>query len=89
MMNMDIDADCSIGALRTTLDREAAPARILAASFRTPAQVTEAINAGAHSVTVTENILYDAFNMGIIHAAVEDFRRDWIAMQGDVSISDL
>jgi TalC/MipB family fructose-6-phosphate aldolase len=89
MMNMDIDADRSIAALRKTLDREAAPARILAASFRTAAQVTDAINAGAHSVTVAENILCDAFNLGIIQTAVEDFRRDWIAMQGDVSISDL
>ena len=53
------------------------------------AQVTDAINAGAHGVTVTENILYDAFGLGIIQTAVEDFRSDWIAMHGDISISDL
>jgi TalC/MipB family fructose-6-phosphate aldolase len=89
MKNLDIDADRSIGALREALDREAMPSRILAASFRTMAQLTDAISAGAHGVTVTETILYDAFGLGIIQSAVEDFRRDWIAVQGDVSISDI
>jgi TalC/MipB family fructose-6-phosphate aldolase len=89
MKNMDIDADCSIGKLRETLDREAMPSRILAASFRTMAQITDAISAGAHGVTVTENILRDAFDLRIIQTAVEDFRKDWTAMHGDVSIADL
>jgi TalC/MipB family fructose-6-phosphate aldolase len=89
MHNMDIDPNRSIEALRKTLDREAMPSRILAASFRTPAQVAEALAAGAHSVTVTEDILKDAFGLGIIQTAVEDFRRDWAAVQGDVSITEL
>jgi transaldolase len=89
MQGLDINADRSIGNLRAALDRESMPSRILAASFRTMAQVTDAINAGAHSVTVSEAILHDALGLGIIQAAVEDFRRDWTAMQGDVLISDL
>jgi TalC/MipB family fructose-6-phosphate aldolase len=89
MQNMDIDPNHSIEALRKTLDREAMPSRILAASFRTPAQVVEALTAGAHSVTVTEEILKDAFGLGIIQTAVKDFRRDWAAVQGDVSITEL
>jgi TalC/MipB family fructose-6-phosphate aldolase len=89
MKNMDIDADRSIAALREALDREAMPSRILAASFRTMAQVTDALAAGAHGVTVPETILSDALGLGIIQTAVEDFRRDWIAVQGDVSIFDL
>jgi TalC/MipB family fructose-6-phosphate aldolase len=89
MQNMDLDPNRSIEALRKTLDREAMPSRILAASFRTPAQVAEALAAGAHSVTVTEDILNDALGLGIIHAAAEDFRRDWAAVQGDVSITEL
>jgi TalC/MipB family fructose-6-phosphate aldolase len=89
MKNMDIDADRSIEKLRSALDREALPSKILAASFRTPAQAAEAINAGAHSITVPETILYEAFALGIIQTAVEDFRSDWIAVQGDVSIADL
>jgi TalC/MipB family fructose-6-phosphate aldolase len=89
MTNMDIDGDRSIGSLRETLAREAMKTRILAASFRAPAQVANAISAGAHGVTVTENILCDAFSLGIIQTAVEDFRRDWVAVQGDVSISDV
>jgi transaldolase len=76
-------------ALRKTLDREAAPSRILAASFRTPAQVAEALAAGAHSVTVVEEALKDAFGLGILQTAVEDFRRDWAAVQGDVAITEL
>jgi TalC/MipB family fructose-6-phosphate aldolase len=89
MQNMDIDPNRSIETLRKTLDREAIPARILAASFRTPAQVAEALASGAHSVTVTEDILNDAFGLGLIKTAVEDFHRDWAAVQGDVSITEL
>jgi TalC/MipB family fructose-6-phosphate aldolase len=89
MQNMDIDPNRSIEALRKTLDRENMGSRILAASFRTPAQVTEALAAGAQGVTVTEDTLNDAFGLGIIKTAVEDFRRDWAAVQGDVSITEL
>jgi TalC/MipB family fructose-6-phosphate aldolase len=89
MKNLDIDADRSIGTLREALDREAMPSKILAASFRTMGQAMDAMAAGAHSATVTETILYEAFGLGIIQTAMEDFRRDWIAVQEDVSISDL
>jgi TalC/MipB family fructose-6-phosphate aldolase len=89
MQNMDMDPNRSIEALRKTLDREALPSRILAASFRTPAQAAEALAAGAQAVTVTEDILKDAFGLGIIQTAVEDFRRDWDAAQGAVSITEL
>jgi TalC/MipB family fructose-6-phosphate aldolase len=89
MKSMDIDADASIGALRKTLDREAMPSRILAASFRTVDQVADAIAAGAQSVTVADDLLRDAFSLGIIRTAVDNFRRDWVEVQGDVSISEI
>jgi TalC/MipB family fructose-6-phosphate aldolase len=89
MKNMDIDADHSIRTLRQVLDRENMKAMILAASFRNIRQTADAMAAGAHSVTVSHYILHDAFGLSIIKTAVEDFHQDWVAMQGDVSITEL
>jgi TalC/MipB family fructose-6-phosphate aldolase len=89
MKNMDIDADHSIRTLRHLLDREKMKAMILAASFRNIRQTADAMAAGAHSVTVSDHILHDAFGLSIIKTAVDDFHRDWVAVQGDVSITEL
>jgi TalC/MipB family fructose-6-phosphate aldolase len=89
MKNMDIDADLSIKTLRAIFDREGMASKILAASFRGMSQVSAAIAAGAHGVTVPPSLLRDALSLPVIQAAVNDFHRDWAAVQGNVSIADL
>ncbi|MDR2134683.1 MAG: fructose-6-phosphate aldolase [Treponema sp.] len=89
MKNMDIDADLSIKTLRAVFDREGTASKILAASFRGIGQVSAAIAAGARGVTVSPSLLHDALSLPVIQAAVNDFRRDWISVQGDVSIACL
>jgi TalC/MipB family fructose-6-phosphate aldolase len=89
MKNMDIDADHSIQMLRHILDRDHSKSKILAASFRNIRQVADSMASGAHGVTVTPPVLHDAYGLPIIQNAVDGFRKDWIAIQGDVSISDL
>ncbi|MDR1318456.1 MAG: fructose-6-phosphate aldolase [Treponema sp.] len=89
MKNMDIDADLSVKTLRAVFDREGMASKILAASFKGIGQVSAAIAAGAHGVTVSPSLLHDALGLPVIQAAVNDFYRDWTAVQGDVSIADL
>jgi TalC/MipB family fructose-6-phosphate aldolase len=89
MKNMDIDADLSIKTLRGILDREESESKILAASFKGMGQVTAAIAAGAQGVTVPPSLLHDALSLPVIRAAVDSFRKDWIDVQGDISIGDL
>jgi transaldolase len=89
MKNMDIDADHSIRTLRHIVDRDKLGSKILAASFRNIRQTADAMAAGAHSVTVSPPILHDAFGLSVIRTAVDDFHKDWLAVQGDVSITEL
>ena len=55
--DMGYDAAGVVGPLRSLLDREGLDARIIAGSMRQPIDVTEALLAGAHVVTVTPPIL--------------------------------
>ena len=53
------------------------------------AQVTNALQAGAHTVTVQPGLLHDAFGIAAIKKAVDDFHTDWVQIQGEVSLADL
>ena len=46
-----------IGRLRELLERQQLPARIVAASFAIPEQLTQALLAGAHDLTVSPALL--------------------------------
>ena len=89
MENLDIDPRKTIAAIRQFIDEAGSDSKILAASFRNMAQVTGALLAGAQSVTVQPKLLHDALGMAAIARAVEDFKRDWTDVRGDVSIADL
>jgi TalC/MipB family fructose-6-phosphate aldolase len=77
MANQDIDPFRCIAQLRHDIDREASSAQILAASFKNVRQVTDAVDAGAHAVTVTPDILGSALAMTEVQHAVEAFAQDW------------
>jgi transaldolase len=89
MESMGIDAEDTISAFAHVIYRSQSDTKIIAASFRNMAQVTDAIVAGAHCVTIAPNLLEDAFNMPAILKAVEDFSSDWKEVHGDVTIADL
>lgn len=89
MENMDIDPRDTLAALAEIIARTSSNTKIVAASFRNIAQVTEAFIAGAHCVTVAPSLLHDAFNMAAINKAVEDFTADWKEIREDASIVDL
>lgn len=77
MANQDIDPVRVIAKLRLDIDRESSSAQILAASFKNVRQVTDAVEAGAHAVTVTPDILSAALAMTEVQHAVETFAHDW------------
>jgi len=89
MKNMDIDAEHTIKFLRHVIDRDKLSSKILAASFRNIRQTADALIAGAHSITAVPQVIDDAFSLSIFQNAVEGFHQDWIAIHGDVTLSDL
>ena len=89
MENLDIDSCDTIAACRQMIDEDDSNTKILAASFKNIAQVTNALLAGAHTATLQPALLHDAFGMAAIKKAVDDFHADWVNIHGDVSITDL
>lgn len=51
--------------------------KILAASFSNVSQVIESLHAGAHSVTVSPEILKSTYENANIQKAIDDFQADW------------
>lgn len=89
MENLDMNPDSVIAVLRKAIDENRSDTKILAASFKNTAQVTKALESGAHCATVQPSLLHNAFATTEIHKAVENFHDDWVAFQGDVPISEL
>ena len=56
-------------------------ARVLAASIRSPRQVTEAALAGAHIATVPPAVLRQMVHHPLTEAGITRFRRDWEAVR--------
>lgn len=77
MSDADIDPLRVIAALREDIDREGAPTRILAASFKNVKQVTDAVAAGAHAVTVGADLLDSMLALPQVSLAVDAFADDF------------
>ena len=77
MSDKDIDYIDVISQLRELIDRDGYKAKILAASFKNMTQVTQAIYAGAHTVTVQPALLKSALHSPLVTAAAEVFTRDY------------
>ena len=76
MANNDIDFYGAISQLRELIDRDGYDAKILAASFKSVQQVTQAIEAGAHSITIQPVLLKTAMHSALVSDAVAAFGRD-------------
>lgn len=77
MENNDIDFVTVIEQLRDLIDRDGYDAKILAASFKNVKQVTAAIYAGAHCVTVQPALLKTAMHSALVSDAVGAFSKDY------------
>ena len=63
--------------------------KIVGASFKNVAQLTDAIADGAEAVTVPPELLDTALAHPSIDLAVENFRKDWVSVYGDRTPADL
>ena len=72
-----------IHQLRGFIDDTGSSAKILAASFKTPAQVVSVFECGAHSATVDPSVLLEGLSAAITEQAVANFARDTAALCGE------
>lgn len=86
MENLSIDSGQVIKELAQAIERMGSSSKILAASFKNVAQVTNALAQGAQTVTAGPDVFEAAFAMPSIDKAVADFAADWQACQGKDSI---
>ncbi len=82
MENLSIDSGQVIKELAQAIERMGSSSKILAASFKNVAQVTNALAQGAQTVTAGPDVFEAAFAMPSIDKAVADFAADWQACQG-------
>jgi len=75
--------DQVIRELRDFIDNTGSSAKILAASFKTPAQVVHVFRCGAHSATVDPSVLMEGLSAAITEQAVANFARDTAALCGE------
>jgi transaldolase len=89
MMNLDIDADVVFSQVAQALEALGTGCRIVGASFKNVMQLTNAIADGAQAITVPPELLETALANPSIGIAVDNFRKDWISVFGDVTLADL
>ena len=77
MANNEIDFYAAISQLRSLIDRDGYEAKILAASFKNVSQVTQAIEAGAHCVTVPPELMKPALCSALVTDAAAAFAKDY------------
>ena len=77
MANNEIDFYAAISQLRSLIDRDGYEAKILAASFKNVSQVTQAIEAGAHCVTVPPALMKPALASALVTDAAAAFAKDY------------
>ena len=88
--NLGADPFELINELSNRIIMDGYESKIVAASFKGVQQVKDALNNGAHAVTVPVEVLKQIFANPNIEKAVNDFNQDWYSMYGDnIGICDL
>lgn len=88
MLNLDIDADKVFFQTAQAISNSKLECKIVGASFKNVAQLTNAVSAGAQAITVPPELLDAALSNPSINVAVENFRRDWASVYGDKTPAD-
>ncbi len=73
MSNENIDPLYVIASIRKFIDSQQLPTSIMGASFKNTQQVIDSLNAGAHTVTISEDILDKMFNNKLAESAIREF----------------
>ena len=89
MEALGVDAANVIGSIAGIISHYGYEAEILVASFKQPAQIDRAILAGAHSVTVSPNILREIFAKKVVTDAIQVFADDWSDLYGGKMLTEL
>lgn len=82
MQGLDIDTNGVIGSLAQFIERTNSPTKVLGASFKNVRQVTHALEAGAHAITLEPKLLRQALGTPTITSAVDVFVDDWEKVYG-------
>lgn len=80
MESLGTDAAALIRTLRTVIDREGSPMKIVGASFHREEQVIAALSAGAHTVTVQPDMCLAMLSSEHVSAALAKFGADWTSL---------
>ena len=89
MEALGVDAANVIGSIAGIINHYGYETEILAASIKQSAQIDRAILAGAHSVTVSPNILREIFAKKVVTDAVQVFADDWPDLYGGKMLTEL
>lgn len=82
MENHNIDPKEAIFEISSLIAKHESNSKILAASFKNVNQVNAAFEYGAHSITLSPDILDSALGLPTIQKAVDDFATDWESLYG-------
>lgn len=77
MENNDIDFRHIIQTTRSLIDRDGYATKIVAASFKNVTQVNDALDCGAHAVTVAPSLLRAALGSPLVEDAIQGFKQDF------------
>lgn len=86
MQNLEIDSIQAVGQVAQAYKQHDLATQILAASFKNAKQVTDALLAGAHAVTVGADILDTMVENYVIAGAIDGFMNDWQSVYGEKRI---
>lgn len=88
MQGLDIDTNGVIASLAQFIEGRGAATKILGASFKNVRQVTHALEAGAHAITLEPKLLRQALGTPTILDAVDVFLDDWHKVYGTEQLPD-
>ena len=63
--------------------------KVLAASFKNPLQIMQALLAGAHAVTASPELYTMMVETPLIDSAIQGFYKDWVKLYGEKKIYEL
>lgn len=81
MENNQINPYDAIKKMRNLYDNLGLPTKILGASFKNTNQVIDTLSSGAHTVTVSFDVLKNMVEKDLANASIQKFQADWEELQ--------
>ncbi|MEG0576614.1 MAG: fructose-6-phosphate aldolase [Bacilli bacterium] len=85
ILNLESNPYDLINSLRNLIMQGNYKCQIVAASFKSLNQIYNSLDNGAHSVTVTPELLKQIFDNPSIDLAVNNFKKDWEMLYGETN----